>query len=89
MRGIIMRDDLIRKARKAGSIDELIAFASSEGIELTRDKASSLFARLKSDEELSDDALGAVTGGKGESEDENANDKKCLPEDPAQKALGM
>lgn len=84
-----MNNDLIRNARKAGSIDELIAFASSEGIELTREKASSLFVRMKSDEELSDDALGAVTGGKGESEDEKANDKKCSTEDPAQKALGM
>ncbi len=82
-----MNNDLIRNARKTGSIDELIAFASSEGIELTREKASSLFARMKSNEELSDDALGAVTGGKGESEDEKATDDECV--DPAQKALGM
>ncbi len=57
-----MTEELYEKAKKAGSVDEIMALASSEGIELTKEKAGVIFSRLQS-EELDDDELDDVAGG--------------------------
>ncbi len=71
-----MRKEILEKAKKAGSVDELIALASGEGIELEREKAERIFSSLKSNE-LSDDALFSVAGGSGENEVENPYGGAC------------
>ena len=71
-----MRKEILEKAKKAESVDELILIASGEGIELEREKAERIFSSLQSNE-LSDDALFAVSGGTGESETEDPYGGAC------------
>ncbi len=52
----------LEKAKKVGSVDELMALASAEGIELSKEKAAVIFSRLNSGE-LGDEELGDVSGG--------------------------
>lgn len=60
-----MKEEMIRKAARAGSVDELIALASAGGIELGREKAEEIFSSLKSGGLIADDDLYAVSGGTG------------------------
>ncbi len=62
-----MKEELIKRAEKAESVDELMALCNAEGIELERNKAEMIYSRLRSNE-LSDDLLSFVSGGTGESE---------------------
>ena len=58
-----MYEELLKKAKEAESVDELIALAEKENIALKREEAESLFSRLKSPGALKDDELDAVSGG--------------------------
>lgn len=54
----------IEKARQAKTIEELIAIAVEEGVELSAEEAAAYFARLNSASgELSDSELDNVSGG--------------------------
>ena len=55
-------NEQIKKAMACKSVDELIALAKTEGIELAKDEAEKYFAALKN-QDLKLDDLDAVTGG--------------------------
>ena len=59
-----MNQELVNKARKAESVEELLALAKENGIELTDEQAKEYFAQLNPTKgELSDDELDDVSGG--------------------------
>ena len=59
-----MNQELVNKARKAKSVEELLALAKKNGIELTDEQAKEYFAQLNPTKgELSDDELEDVAGG--------------------------
>ena len=59
-----MNQELVNKARKAKSVEELLALAKENGIELTTEQAKEYFAQLNPTKgELSDDELEDVAGG--------------------------
>ena len=59
-----MNQELVNKARKAKSVEELLALAKENGIELTNEQAKEYFAQLNPTKgELSDDELEDVAGG--------------------------
>ena len=55
--------ELIAKAKKAKSAEELLALAKENGIDLTEDEARTYFEQLNTKGELSDDELDMVAGG--------------------------
>lgn len=56
--------ELIAKARKANSTDELIAIAEENGIEMSAKAAAEFMKKLKpTDNAIADDELEAVAGG--------------------------
>ena len=57
-----MEKELLKRAKKAKIVEELISLASLEGIELTEENASKVFEQLKISE-LGDDELDDVAGG--------------------------
>ena len=56
--------DMLAKAAKCETADELVALAKAEGMEITRAEAESYLAEL-SDYELDSKALDKVAGGSG------------------------
>ena len=58
-----MYEELLAKAKEAKDEKELYEMAKKEGIELTEESIKSLFKRLNSEGELSDDDLDSVSGG--------------------------
>ena len=59
-----MNQELVNKARKAKSVEELLALAKENEIELTTEQAKAFFAQLNPPKgELSDDELDDVSGG--------------------------
>ena len=54
---------LLKKVKNAKSVDELIAFASKEGIPLAQKEADKYFNSLVKKGEMSDDELDCVSGG--------------------------
>ena len=58
--------ELITKAQMAKSVDELMDFARSEGIDLSEQNAQAYFNFLNGSGELSEADLDIVAGGKGE-----------------------
>ena len=59
-----MDKNLILKAKEAKSVEELIALAKENGVELTEEDAKMYFEQLTAKKgELSDDELDAVAGG--------------------------
>ncbi len=58
-----MRKEILEKAKKARSAEDLMAMANAAGIELEKSKADGLFARLSKCGEISDDDLCGVAGG--------------------------
>ena len=59
-----MNQELVNKAKKAKSVEELLALAKENGIELTNEQAKEYFAQLNPTKgELSDDELEDVAGG--------------------------
>lgn len=57
--------ELIEKAKRAKSAEELTALAKENGVELSEDEAKAYFKRLNSSGELSDNELNSVAGGCG------------------------
>ena len=58
-------NEMIEKAKQAADPEELRAMAKEEGIELSAEDAEKYFAFLQGGNELPDEALEAVAGGKG------------------------
>lgn len=56
--------ELIQKAKKASSAEELREAAKAEGIELSENEAASYFNFLHGNQEFSDEELSMITGGK-------------------------
>lgn len=52
----------IRKAMNCKTVDELLAYAKSEGVELSREQAEEYIAQL-GERKLTDDELDQVAGG--------------------------
>ena len=61
-----LNKELLEKAQNAKSVEELVAIAKENGIELTAEEAKTYFAKLnnKSGEQLADDELNNVAGGR-------------------------
>ena len=60
----MMNEEMIAKAKEAKSVEELIALAKENGIELTEEDAKMYFEHLNAKKgELSDDELDNVSGG--------------------------
>ena len=66
MRNMDFTMEQIQKAMTANSAEELFAMAKEDGIELTLTEAEEYYSELHKNQELSDDELSAITGGKGE-----------------------
>ena len=58
-------NEMIQKAKQASSAEELLAMAKEESVALTAEEAEKYFAFLQGGNELPDEALEAVAGGKG------------------------
>lgn len=58
-----MTEEMMRKVKEAGSVDELLSFAREGGISLERAKAEEVYARFHKSGEIGDDDLDAVSGG--------------------------
>ena len=58
-------NEMIQKAKQASSAEELLAMAKEEGVALAAEEAEKYFAFLQGGNELPDEALEAVAGGKG------------------------
>ena len=60
----MMNEEMIAKAKEAKSVEELMALAKENGIELTEEDAKMYFEQLSAKKgELSDDELSDVSGG--------------------------
>ena len=60
----MMNEEMIAKAKEAKSVEELIALAKENGVELTEEDAKAYFEQLNVKKgELSDDELDVVSGG--------------------------
>ena len=57
------RDELILKAKEAGSAEELLKLAKESGIEMDAEGASAYYAKLHKTGEIADDELDNVSGG--------------------------
>ena len=57
--------ELIEKAKRAKSAEELSAIAKENGFDLTDDEAKNYFDKLSASGALSDDELDSVAGGCG------------------------
>ena len=56
--------ELLAKAKEAKSVEELLAFAKENGIDLTGEQAEAYFKRLNPESrEIADDELDNVSGG--------------------------
>ena len=59
-----LNDKLFEKAKNAKSVEELVAIAKENGVELTAEEAKNYFAQLnQKNGELDDDELDNVAGG--------------------------
>ena len=60
----MLKEEMIAKAKEAKSVEELLALAKENGVELTEEEAKAYFAKLNPKSgELSDDELSNVSGG--------------------------
>ncbi len=57
------KEEFISKLKEVKSVDDILALAKENGIELSEDKAKELFSQLNASGELSDDDLEKVAGG--------------------------
>ena len=57
------KEELIAKLKEVKSVDDILALAKENGIEITSEKAKELFEQIKSNGELTDDQLESVAGG--------------------------
>ena len=60
-----LTQEQLTKAKSAKSVEELLALAKENGVELTEDEAKKYFAEWHREGELSDDELQNVSGGCG------------------------
>ncbi|MCH5187402.1 MAG: hypothetical protein J1F63_03275 [Oscillospiraceae bacterium] len=58
-----MNEEMIKKAKETKTVEELIALANENDIELTEELAKEYFERLHATGELADDELENVSGG--------------------------
>ena len=58
-----MGKELLKKAKEAKTVEELKALASQNNFDMDDDEAEKYFAHLHSNETLSDDELGDISGG--------------------------
>lgn len=58
-----MNEELLKKAKSAGSADEIRKLALSSGLELSEEGAADIYSRLNRKGELGDDELSSVSGG--------------------------
>lgn len=63
-------DKIIKKAKEATSVQNLMEMAQEEGIELSEAEAEQYYAFLHHEGELSDDELSMVAGGKSSNPDQ-------------------
>ena len=74
--------EMIARAKQATSVEELLALAKDNHIELTEEEANAFFARNEADNrELADDELDNVSGGGCETSDGHTivtSEKKCF-----------
>lgn len=68
--------EMIEKAKEAKTVEELVAFAKENGMELTFEEAEQCFTRMHKSGELSDDELDNVSGGGCGSTDDSNESKK-------------
>ena len=61
-------NELIEQAKKAESVEALLALAKENGIGMTEEAAEKLFTEWHTTKELSDEELDSVAGGCGEDE---------------------
>ena len=59
-----MKKEIFEKIKEAGSVEELIALAETNGFKLSKEKAEEYFESLNKGGELNDDELDSVSGGK-------------------------
>ena len=59
-------NELIEQAKKAESVEALLALAKENGISMTEETAEKLFTEWHTTKELSDEELDSVSGGCGE-----------------------
>ena len=60
-----LNEKMLEKAKNAKSVEELIALAKENGLELTAEEAKTYFAKLNAKEgEIADDELDNVAGGR-------------------------
>ena len=59
------KEDFLAKLKDVKSVDDVIALAKENGLEITPEKAKELFDQINSNCELSDDELEGAAGGKG------------------------
>ena len=58
-----MTEEMMRKAKEAKSVEELIALAKDNGIELSKEKAEEVYGKLHCNGEMSEDEIDIVSGG--------------------------
>ena len=68
--------EMLTKAKETKTVEELVAIAKENGMELTFEEAEECFARLHKSGELSDDELDNVSGGGCGSTDESNASKR-------------
>lgn len=56
--------ELIEKTKAAQSVEELLALAKENNVELTEEEAKAYFAQISENGAINDDALEAVAGGR-------------------------
>ena len=69
--------ELIEQAKRAESVESLLALAKENGIVLTAERAGKLFSEWHTTKELSDDELDNVAGGCGDDDDTPRACPKC------------
>lgn len=58
-----MNEELLKKAKEAVSVEELLKLAEENKIELSKEEAEKIFTRLHCNGELTEDDLDKVSGG--------------------------
>ena len=59
----IIVKDVLEKAKQTGSVEELLALAKENGMELTQEEAEKYYAKFHQSGEVADDELDNVAGG--------------------------
>lgn len=57
------RKEVLKKLKEAKSVEEIIAIAKEDGVELSEENAETIYTQMNQSGELSDDDLAMVVGG--------------------------